>query len=189
MQKAGVVRGEVISRGKYALVERERRYVLAGPPDLTSVTATRVITDRYLTGTRLRLRRAERPDTGSRELKLTQKVPADRPGAVQGLITNTYLSQAEYDVLASLPGAVLSKTRFSVPPLGVDVFAGPLEGLVLAEAEFADDHEARDFVPPPMCLVEVTDDVRFTGGRLVRASRQEWVAWLAEYGIRVTAPR
>ncbi len=94
-----------------------------------------MITDRYLVGTRLRLRRAVFPD-GDCELKLTQKVPLPRPGGVQGLITNTYLSPTEYDLLASLPAAVLSKTRCSVPPLGVDVFDGPLRGLVLAEAEF-----------------------------------------------------
>ncbi|MFF0009982.1 hypothetical protein [Streptomyces sp. NPDC005374] len=143
-----------------------------------------MITDRYLVGTRLRLRRAERRDVGGCELKLTQKVPADRPGAVQGLITNTYLSPAEYDVLASLPAALLSKTRFSVPPLGVDVFDGPLQGLVLAEAEFTSDEAALAFVPPVECVAEVTVDARFTGGRLVGASREDLVAWLAEYGIR-----
>ncbi|MER6288416.1 hypothetical protein [Streptomyces sviceus] len=143
-----------------------------------------MITDRYLVGTRLRLRRAERPDVDGCELKLTQKVPADRAGAVQGLITNTYLSPAEYDLLASLPAAVLFKTRFSVPPLGVDVFDGPLQGLVLAEAEFTSDEEALAFVPPAECVAEVTDDARFTGGRLVGASREDLVAWLAEYGIR-----
>jgi CYTH domain-containing protein len=158
---------------------------MAGPPEPSSVTVTRLILDRYLEGTRLRLRRTERPDTGSRELKLTQKVPADRPGAVQGLITNTYLSQAEYDLLASLPAAVLSKTRSSVPPLGVDVFDGPLEGLVLAEAEFDGDEEALAFVPPAECVAEVTDDVRFTGGRLVRASRRELSAGPAEFGLRL----
>ncbi|MFF1449672.1 hypothetical protein ACFVYF_16210 [Streptomyces sp. NPDC058274] len=143
-----------------------------------------MITDRYLVGTRLRLRRAERADVGGCELKLTQKIPADRPGAVQGLITNTYLSPAEYDLLASLSAAVLSKSRFSVPPLGVDVFDGPLQGLVLAEAEFTSDEEALAFVPPAECVAEVTDDARFTGGRLVGASREDLVAWLAEYGIQ-----
>jgi hypothetical protein len=91
------------------------------------VTATRTITDRYLVGTRLRLRRTDWPDGGC-ELKLTQKVPVAQPGAVQGLITNTYLSPAEYDLLARLPATLLSKTRFSVPPLGVDVFDAHLQG-------------------------------------------------------------
>lgn len=189
MERAGDAQGEVVSPGKYARIERERRFLLAGPPAPSSVTATRVITDRYLVGTRLRVRRAERPDVGGCELKLTQKVPAGQPGAVQGLITNTYLSPAEYDLLASLPAAVLSKTRFSVPPLGVDVFEGPLQGLVLAEAEFTGDQEALVFVPPPECVAEVTDDARFTGGRLVGATRQQLLAWLAEYGIRPSGPQ
>ncbi|MFF7656437.1 hypothetical protein ACFZCY_42580 [Streptomyces sp. NPDC007983] len=182
MDKTGGVQGQSVRPGKYARVERERRFLLAEPPEPSSVTVTRVITDRYLVGTRLRLRRADFPG-GDRELKLTQKVPIPRPGGIQGLITNTYLSPAEYDLLASLPAVVLSKTRFSVPPLGVDVFDGPLQGLVLAEAEFTTDEEAQSFVPPPECVAEVTDDIRFTGGRLVEASRQDVLGWLAEYGI------
>ncbi|WP_460105794.1 CYTH domain-containing protein [Streptomyces sp. YKOK-J1] len=183
VDKAGGIRGQSVYPGKYARVERERRFLLAGPPTPSTVTDTRVITDRYLVGTRLRLRRADFPD-GSCERKLTQKVPISRPGGVQGLITNTYLSSAEYDLLASLPAVVLSKTRFSVPPLGVDVFDGPLQGLVLAEAEFTTDEEAQSFVPPPECVAEVTNDVRFTGGRLVETPRQELLGCLAEYGLR-----
>ncbi|MCX4767842.1 hypothetical protein OG562_44220 [Streptomyces sp. NBC_01275] len=183
IEKAGGVQGQFVRPGKYARVERERRFLSAEPPAPSSVTATRAITDRYLVGTRLRLRRAAYPD-GRSELKLTQKVAIARPGAVQGLITNMYLSPAEYDLLASLPAAVLTKTRFSVPPLGVDVFEGPLRGLVLAEAEFTTDEEARSFVPPRECVAEVTADVRFTGGRLVTASRQDLLGWLADYGLR-----
>jgi hypothetical protein len=134
-------------------------------------------------GTRLRLRRAAWSDGRTCELKLTQKVPADRPGHVQGLITNTYLSPAEYDLLATLPAAVLSKTRVSVPPLGIDIFDPPLHGLVLAEAEFTTDDAARSFRPPRDTVAEVTDDSRFTGGCLVQAQRHDLLAWLAEYGI------
>jgi CYTH domain-containing protein len=167
--------------GKYARVERERRFLLAAPPEPATVTAVRTLTDRCLTGTRLRLRRTEHPD-GSREFTLTQKVPVARPGAVRGLLTNTYLSPAEYDLLATLPAAVLSKTRLSVPPLGVDVFDGQLRGLVLAEAEFTTDEEARAFLPPPQCVAEVTDDARFTGGRLAVTPRRALLRWPAEYG-------
>jgi CYTH domain-containing protein len=109
--------------------------------------------------------------------------------AVQGLITNTYLSAVEYDVLVSLSAVVLTKTRFSVPPLGVDVFEPPLHGLVLAEAEFTSDEAARAFVPPQECVAEVTDDVRFTGGKLVGASRRDLLARLTEYGIRLDYPK
>ncbi|MGC4895633.1 hypothetical protein [Micromonospora sp. DT31] len=168
---------------KYARVERERRFLLARSPLASTAVARRRITDRYLAGTRLRLRRVESLPGGACELKLTQKVPARRPGHVQGLITNVYLSRAEYELLAHLPAATLSKTRLSVPPLGIDVFDPPLHGLILAEAEFTTDEAARSFLPPPQVVAEVTDDTRFTGGSLVHAHRDDVLTWLAEYGI------
>jgi CYTH domain-containing protein len=174
---------EPIREGKYARVERERRFLLAAPPPSSAVTDSRRITDRYLPGTRLRLRRIDYLTSDACELKLTQKVPANHPGYVQGLITNTYLSAAEYDLLATLPAEVLSKTRLSVPPLSIDVFDPPLHGLVLADAEFTTDEAATSFPRPPEAIAEVTDDVRFTGGSLVRACRHDLLAWLAEYGI------
>jgi CYTH domain-containing protein len=176
---------EPIRDGKYARVERERRFLLAAPPDPAQVSGRRRITDRYLTGTRLRLRRVERTDNGAVDLKLTQKLPAGRPGAVQGLITNTYLSEAEYDLLATLPGAMLSKLRVTVPPVVVDLFDPPLHGLVIAEREFRDDDTARGFQPPAEVVAEVTDDPRFTGGCLAQTGRADLLAWLAEYGIEV----
>lgn len=169
--------------GKYARIERERRFLLARLPVASEAVVGRRITDRYLTGTRLRLRRVEHPDSRTCEFKLTQKVPAERPGHVQGLITNVYLSQAEYDLIASLPAAVLCKTRLSVPLLGIDIFDPPLHGLVLAEAEFTTDEEARSFLPPLGTVAEVTEDTRFTGGTLVRSHRNDLLTWLAEYGI------
>jgi CYTH domain-containing protein len=174
---------EPFREGKYAKVERERRFLLAGPPPASAVIASRRITDRYLPGTRLRLRRVDNLDSEACEFKFTQKVPADRPGYVQGLITNTYLSATEYDLLASLPADVLSKTRLSVPPLSIDVFDPPLDGLVMADVEFSTDEEARSFVLPPLAIAEVTDDARFTGGNLVLTRRADLLAWLSEYGI------
>jgi CYTH domain-containing protein len=182
-QQSGTRPPAPIGAGKYARVERERRFLLAGPPSPSAITGSRRITDRYLPGTRLRLRRVDYCDSGACEFKFTQKVPAGRPGFVQGLITNTYLSAAEYDLLASLPAAALSKTRLSVPPLSVDIFDPPLHGLVMADIEFSTDEEAQSFLRPPAAVAEVTDDPRFTGGSLVRARRHDLLAWLAEYGI------
>jgi hypothetical protein len=193
---------------KYALVERERRFLLAAPPSGVRLTDERQITDRYLTGTRLRLRRVTRagsglgdesasgavrsdPDVHSSgrrpepELKLTQKVPATRPGPVSGLITNFYLSPAEYDLLATLPAAELAKTRLSFPPYVVDVFGPPRHGLVLAEVELPTDAGLAACPPPPGSVAEVTSDERFTGGRLAVTPRPELLAWLAEYGLTV----
>jgi CYTH domain-containing protein len=180
---------EPVRAGKYARVERERRFLLESPPPLPAATARRRITDRYLHGTRLRLRRVEYLDSGACELKLTQKVPAGRPGHVRGLTTSIYLSAAEYDLLASLPAQVLSKTRYSVPPLSIDIFDPPLHGLVLAEAEFSTDEAAQSFRPHQATIAEVTNDPRFTGGTLARTRRPDLLAVLAEYDINLHQTR
>ena len=166
---------------KYARIERERRFLLDRFPR-ESVVRIRRITDRYLDGARLRLRE-QAEGGGTVVYKLTQKVPARAGGAQQGLITNMYLAEDEFRLLARLPGKVLSKLRYSVPPFGIDVFEGALRGLLLAEAEFQSAAEAEALVLPNFILHEVTNDERFTGGRLVSASRASIATWLAEYGM------
>ncbi|MCM3886764.1 hypothetical protein [Frankia sp. R82] len=170
--------------GKYARFERERRFLLADLPRNLPATALRTITDRYLIGTTLRLRHVADQQGGHR-YKFTQKIPAERPGPVQGLITNTYLSRTEYDLLAALPARTLVKTRHSIPPFGIDVFAAALHGLVLAEVEFETDDAMLAFRPPSYVVAEVTEDRRFTGGTFATASREQLTSWLAEFGIDI----
>ena len=164
--------------GKYALVERERRFLLAAPP----VGAPRrrvLIEDRYLRGSRLRLRRmTDVDDPGSRVIyKFTQKIPTDV--GTPGLITTLYLSSAEYTALADLPADTLRKVRSSFPPLSVDTFEGPLHGLVLAEAEFETAADEATFRPPGGSIAEVTTDLRFTGGVLATLTTDETTELLA----------
>jgi CYTH domain-containing protein len=172
-----------LAPGKYARIERERRFLL-NLPSTERPASGRKITDHYLTGTSLRLRHIRGP--GADQYKLTQKIPATHPGPVQGLITNIYLSKAEHDQLAAaLPGQLLTKTRYSIPPLGIDVFDPPLHGLVIGEAEFGTDAEIPAFRLPGCIHAEVTCDPRFTGGRLATTSRADLASWLTEYGINL----
>ena len=176
-----------LAPGKYARVERERRFLLAGLPAGEQPAQARKIVDHYLAGTTLRLRWVRGP--GGDHYKLTQKIPAPQPGPVQGLITNIYLSDAEYNQLvAALPGQRLAKTRYSIPPLGIDVFDPPLHGLVTAEAEFSTDTEMLAFQPPGYAHAEITDDPRFTGGRLAVTHREDLISWLVQYGISPDEP-
>jgi CYTH domain-containing protein len=170
-------------QSKYARIEIERRFLLEGVPEAAEVLAINEIGDRYLDGTRLRLRRMARAG-GPTQLKLTQKLP-DPDGARQGALTTIYLSEAEHAAFAQLPAATLSKSRLSIAPYGVDVFHGELEGLYLAEAEFATVEEAAALVPAAVCRAEVTADRRFTGGELVCASGEQVRAWAREYGVQL----
>jgi hypothetical protein len=183
-------------RGTGARIERGRRYLLAGPPDPALAIETWRIVDRYIQGTRLRLRAIHRAQDRRRLYQLTQQIPpppdVDVPRGVRGLITNTYLDAAEYERLATLPGAMLVKTRHSVPPFGVDVFEGQLAGLVLAETDFESDASCAAFVPPldgrARIITEVTDDPRFRGECLALTTAAQLRAFLDEFGLSPHAP-
>ena len=154
-------------KSKYAWVEHERRWLCREVPIERVISAER-FNDLYVTGTQLRLREAV-PLEGPPMLRLGRK--ADVSPSVR-LLTSIYLSPEEFRLLSSLPGRRLGKTRHSLGKLGgadvfVDVFEGPLTGLIMAEAEFT-DVEAMDAYPmPDFAHLEVTDDIRYTGGRLV----------------------
>ena len=167
---------------KYGRIERERRFLLARFPADANVVRIRRITDRYIDGTTLRLRE-QTDDNGPRVFKLTQKLPARADGAQQGFITSMYLTEDEFRVLAQLSAKTLSKTRYSVPPFGIDRFEGTLEGLLIAEAEFDSAAAADALTLPSFICHEVSSDPRFSGGQLVCASRQDVRTWLSEYGI------
>lgn len=171
----------MVANPKYARIEWERRFLLTRFPEDVDVVCTRRIVDRYLRGTRLRLRRME--GRGEPVLKLTQKIPSGMGNAQQGLITSIYLTEDEYAVLEKLPANLLSKVRHSVLPYGIDIFEGELRGLVLAEAEFDSEGESKTLSLPSFLVNEVTGDQRFTGGRLASATRSELQSWLTEYGL------
>jgi CYTH domain-containing protein len=166
---------------KYGRIERERRFLLTQFPGNANVVRIRRIIDRYIDGTALRLRE-QSEDSGPAIFKLTQKLPARANGAQQGLITSMYLTK-EFLILAQLSAKTLSKTRYSVPPFGIDIFEGALEGLLIAEAEFDSAAAADTLTLPSFISREVSADSRFTGGQLVCASRHDIRIWLSEYGI------
>lgn len=149
---------------KYAVVERERRYLLASLP--AGVTSTHEILDRYLTGTRLRLREVRAAD-GTVTRKLGHKVRlAEGPAEIA--CTNLYLDDEEWNVLLALPARVLRKKRHLVERDGLVVAVDEHEdGTLVAEI---DDHEQPStFVPEWLdTLEEVTGDERWTGAGLAR---------------------
>ncbi|HEY0406377.1 MAG TPA: hypothetical protein VGC89_11665 [Pyrinomonadaceae bacterium] len=177
--------------GKYARVERERRFLLEELPEgLTRASEHAQITDNYITGTRLRLRKIRVPRTKERVWKLTQKFAPDGADFSRTVITNIYLSPAEYETLSVFEGNELRKNRYPFEhegrAFGIDVFLGALSGLILAETEFETDEEMRAFVVPPFAFAEVTNDELFTGGGLVEKSFAEIRAELERRAKRLS---
>lgn len=149
---------------KYAVVERERRFIVDHLPDGVSRWAR--ITDRYLTGTRLRLREVVAGD-GSVVRKLGHKVRlSDGPQEVA--CTSMYLDDAEWAALIGLPTRVLHKTRHWVERDGLRVVVDQLaDGTLVAEIDDKDGPPAR--VPPWLAVVrEVTGEEAWTGAALAR---------------------
>ena len=165
---------------KYAILENERRFLVSVLPDLAGLTYRR-IEDRYLEGTRLRLRAMTDSVTGARELKFCKTYGGEDP--VSAPITNLYLSEAEFAVLAVLPARRITKRRYRLAhggrEFGLDVFEGELAGLALCEAEAESRAAVLALVFPPWAGREVTEDPFFTGGNLCGVSAAELAARLA----------
>ena len=151
---------------KYAVVERERRFLLARLPD--GVTETREIVDRYVDGTRLRLREVRAAD-GSMVRKLGHKVRlGEGPAAVA--CTSLYLDDEEWAVLVALPARFLRKRRHLVHRDGLVVAVDEHEDGTLV-AEIDDGDRPGGGVPSWLDVVaDVTDDERWTGAALAHAA-------------------
>lgn len=161
----------VVPESKYARVERERRYLLRDLPEgMTRADPHLQITDNYITGSRLRLRKVRDPRTNKWTVKFTQKFAPDPSDLSRTIITNTYLNALEAEVLSVFNSNEIRKNRYKFEFEGrefaVDMFLGDLFGLVLAEVSFETDEELENFSKPPFALVEVTNDELFSGGKL-----------------------
>lgn len=156
---------------KYARLERERRYLLQDLPEgLTRASRHLQITDNYITGTRLRLRKVRDPQTNKWTIKFTQKFAPDQSDLSRTLITNIYLNALEAETLSLFGANEIRKNRypfaFEGHSFAIDLYLGDLFGLVLAEATFATDEELDSFPQPKFALAEVTNNLTFTGGQL-----------------------
>ena len=149
---------------KYAVVERERRYILASLPE--GVISTRDILDRYVTGTRLRLREVREGD-GTVTRKLGHKVRLTE-GPAEVACTNLYLNDDEWTLLAALPAQLLRKRRHLVRRDGLLVAIDEHEdGTLIAEID--DLHQPSAFVPVWLdVLADVSNDEAWTGVELAR---------------------
>src|SRR5436853_330575 len=139
-----------VPESKYARVERERRYLLQDLPEgLSRVDHHVQITDNYITGTRLRIRKVRDPKTNEWVVKFTQKFTPNPADLSRTIITNVYLNAIEAETLAIFEANEIRKNRYRFEFEGrqvcIDMFLGDLFGLVLAVVSFATDDEMDNF--------------------------------------------
>jgi CYTH domain-containing protein len=161
----------VVPDSKYARVERERRYLLEDLPEgLTRADHHFQITDNYITGTRLRIRKVRDPRTNKWVVKFTQKFAPKPDDLSRTIITNLYLNATEAETLSIFAANEIRKNRYYYEFAGrrftIDMFIGDLFGLVLAETSFETDEDLESFPTPPFALAEVTNNEMFSGGKL-----------------------
>jgi len=161
----------VPAESRYTQMERERRYLLQDLPEgLTRADPHLQITDNYITGTRLRLRKVRDPRSNKWTVKFTQKFAPNPGDFSRTIITNVYLNALEAETLAVFDANEIRKNRYSFEFEGrkfsVDMFLGDLFGLVLAETSFETDRELGSFAKPAFAIADVTNNELFTGGKL-----------------------
>ncbi|MHB8378822.1 MAG: hypothetical protein ACYDB2_02750 [Acidimicrobiales bacterium] len=157
--------------GRYAVLEREQRWILDAVP--TGITDERTVTDHYLIGTTLRLRKLQ--SANEILFKLCQKVRVEEGNPERVKITNIYISPEEYDQIRSLPSSTIVKTRHNYlrddVVYAIDQFRGRHVGLVLAETELSESDLS--YPVPAFGWLEVTRDDRYSGGSLAVASDED----------------
>jgi len=146
------------------------------------------ITDNYMTGSRLRLRKVREPRTNKWTVKFTQKFAPNPNDLSRTIITNTYLNALEAETFATLFNSnEIRKNRyhfeFEGRKFSADMFLGDLFGLVLAEVSFETDEELDTFPPPPFVLADVTNEPLFTGGKLAELTFSDVRAEIARSGL------
>lgn len=148
-------------------IEIERKFLVDGPIEFDG--PGRVMEQGYIAldpdGTEVRIRR---------EAGLNTLAVKRGGGMVRTEIEIDVDEETAGMLWAMTEGRRLSKSRYIRPVGGgrieIDVYGGPLSGLVVAEVEFESEAEARAFQPPSWLGREITGEARFRNQALSRLS-------------------
>lgn len=169
-----------------SMIELERTFLARRLPVDLSKAPSKDIIDVYLPLQSrhpiLRLRK-----NGDRCV-ITKKQP-EKKGEHSHLKEETIvLSPEEFAALNTVTGKKVHKKRYAYPwkdkTIEIDVFQGPLTGLVLVDVEFRTEEEKQAFRMPPFCLVEITQEEFIAGGMLCGKSYADIAKDLARFSYK-----
>jgi CYTH domain-containing protein len=167
-------------------LEIEVTYLAAALPEGLANCKHADIEDIYLPATaaipKVRLRRKQDA------YEFTKKSMSDPNDKGQQHEQNISLTAEEYAALAKGDGRKVTKTRYLLPyhnlVAEIDVFQGPLAGLVLVEFEFPDLAAKQAFVMPDFGLADVTQEDFIAGGALAGRSYADIADNLKFFGYK-----
>ena len=147
----------------------QRRFLIDGLPEPIKLSSGHLqILDRYISGTRLRLRQVRVPGTDRYTRILQQRIVL--PKGIEVKVADIHLDDNEYALFEPISRFEVRKNRyfheFDLVPLAFDVYLGPLAGLKLAVAEFETSDEAEAMTAPDFSVHEVTHLPAFFGENL-----------------------
>ena len=139
-------------------MEVERKFLVPDPPDLGGTESDEIEQGYLALGADGEVRLRHKAD-----LRL---LTAKRGSGLSREEAEVELDREDFDELWPLTeDRRLRKRRHLIPhgklEIELDVYEGDLEGLVVAETEFASEEEARAFEPPGWIGQEVTGDERY----------------------------
>lgn len=155
-------------------IEHERRFLVTAPLAGQALDESCHIDDRYIIGTRLRLRSVTPENGGVPIFKFCKSYGAIAVGAEP--IVNIYLMTGQHAVLAMLPAQQVDTRRYHVmhndQRVALDIFKGALAGLLTAEVEALDAAALYTITAPGWVDAEITDDPVFHGGHLATVNSE-----------------
>ena len=147
---------------KYSVAEIERRWIAelaqVGPLDAFS---RREIEDKYLTGTRIRLRKVCATAETAAIFKLGKKYGKGNTFSEQ--VVSIYLTEDEFNTMSTMPGTTATKTRYTIAGGALDVYHHPRSGFAVFEMEFETESAALHYTPPSFACQEITHDQAYSG--------------------------
>ena len=166
------------------MIELERTFLAKSLPDLSGCRKKQII-DIYVPPRKdhptLRIRK-----DGDR-MFITKKEPIAGDASKQKEHT-IELVEEEFEALSKIEGKRVEKIRYLLDVNGktaeIDVFQGPLLGLVVVDFEFGTEEEKAAFQPPEFCLVDVTLEKFIAGGMLCGKSYGEIEGQLRKFGYQ-----
>ncbi len=150
------------------MIELEKTFLLKEIPKGLKECKSKEVIDIYIPKDRdhptLRIRK------NGDKYEMTKKEPVEQGDSSTQKEQTIILSEKEFNELMNLDGKKAHKIRYYYNHNGkqaeIDVFQGPLKGLILADFEFNSKEEKENFEMPDFCLKEVTQELFIAGGMI-----------------------